>query len=131
IESSYRKFPETRRTHDGIVRAQHLAHCGGCAQPRKQSDHPISPEPRRATRLPGLRSRGIQPRWKPLMSDFQIADHGTVISIRPLNEAARQWLEENVVSEPWQWVQGALCVEARFARDLLREIEEAGFEISR
>jgi hypothetical protein len=67
----------------------------------------------------------------PDMSDFQIADHGSIISIRPLNEAARQWLDENVVSEPWQWVQGALCVEARFARDLLIEIEEAGFEISR
>ena len=67
----------------------------------------------------------------PDMSDFQIADHGTVISIRPLNDAARQWLDETVVSEPWQWVQGALCVEARFARDLLKEIEEAGFEIIR
>ena len=65
------------------------------------------------------------------MSDFQIADHGTIISIRPLNEAARQWLDENVVSEPWQWVQGALCVETRFARDLVVEIEEAGFEIAR
>ena len=65
------------------------------------------------------------------MSDFSISDHGTVISIRPLNDVARQWLDENVVSEPWQWVQGALCVEARFARDLLREIEEAGFEVSR
>jgi hypothetical protein len=65
------------------------------------------------------------------MSDFQIADHGSIISIRPLNEPACQWLQENVVSEPWQWVQGALCVEPRFARDLLIEIEEAGFEISR
>jgi hypothetical protein len=46
------------------------------------------------------------------MSDSQIADHGTIISIQPLNEAACQWLDENVVSEPWQWVQGALCVEA-------------------
>jgi len=65
------------------------------------------------------------------MSDFQIADHGTVISIRPLNETASQWLDENVVSKPWQWVQGALCVEARFARDLIIEIEQAGFEITR
>ena len=65
------------------------------------------------------------------MSDFQIADHGTVISIRPLNEAARLWLDETVVSEPWQWVQGALCVEARFARDLIIEIEAAGFTITR
>jgi len=65
------------------------------------------------------------------MSDFQIADHGTVISIRPLNEAARQWLDENVVSDPWQWVEGALCVEARFARDLIIEIEQASFTVSR
>ena len=65
------------------------------------------------------------------MSDFQIADQGTIILIRPLNAAARQWLDENVVSEPWQWVQGALCVETRFARDLLSEIEEAGFVVTR
>ena len=65
------------------------------------------------------------------MSDFQITDQGTIILIRPLNAAARQWLDENVVSEPWQWVQGALCVEGRSARDLLIEIEEAGFEITR
>jgi hypothetical protein len=67
----------------------------------------------------------------PHMSDFQIADHGTIISIRPLNPAARQWLDENVVSEPWQWVQGALCVETRFARVLVVELEEGGFEITR
>jgi hypothetical protein len=64
------------------------------------------------------------------MSDFQITDQGSIFLIRPLNEAARQWLDENVVSEPWQWVQGALFVEARFARDLVLEIDEAGFEIS-
>ena len=65
------------------------------------------------------------------MSDFQIADHGSIISIRPLNEVACQWLHENVVSESWQWVQGALYVEPRFARALIIEIEEAGFEITR
>jgi hypothetical protein len=65
------------------------------------------------------------------MSDFQIIDQGSIFLIRPLNEAARQWLDENVVSEPWQWVDDALCVEPRFARDLLIEIEEAGFEITR
>ena len=64
------------------------------------------------------------------MSDFQIADYGSIISIRPLNEAARQWLDENVVAEPWQWVQGALCVDARFARELVAEITDAGFEIT-
>ena len=65
------------------------------------------------------------------MSDFNISDQGSIFLIRPLNEAARQWLDENVVSEPWQWVGDALCVEARFARDLLIEIEQAGFAVTR
>jgi hypothetical protein len=65
------------------------------------------------------------------MTDFTISDQGSIFLIRPLNAGARQWLDQNVVSEPWQWVQGTLCVETRFARDLLREIEEAGFEITR
>ena len=65
------------------------------------------------------------------MSDFQIADQGTIILIRPLTEAACQWLDENVVAEPWQWVDGALAVEPRLARDLVAEIVAAGFEISR
>ena len=65
------------------------------------------------------------------MSDFQITNQGSIFLIRPLNPAARQWLDENVVSEPWQWVQDALCVETRFARDLVVELEEAGFRVTR
>jgi hypothetical protein len=65
------------------------------------------------------------------MSDFQITDQGTIILIRPLNEAARLWLDENVVSEPWQWIDGALAVDHRLARDLIQEIEVAGFTITR
>ena len=65
------------------------------------------------------------------MSDFLIADHGSIITIRPVSEAAHQWLDENVDAEPWQWLDGALCAEHRFARDLVDEIAAAGFEISR
>ena len=65
------------------------------------------------------------------MSDFRITDQGSIILIRPLNEAARQWLDENVISEPWQRVDDALCAEARFARDLIIEIEQAGFVVTR
>ena len=64
------------------------------------------------------------------MSDFQIADHGTIIRIQPMNEAASRWLDENVVAEPWQSLGGALCVEHRFAGDRLDEIAAAGFDIS-
>ena len=99
------------------------------------SQHPRSPQvtyTQSAARRPGLsRWSNPAPTEIPDMSDFSISDQGSIFLIRPLNEAARQWLDENVVSEPWQWVQGALCVEACFARDLVIEIEEAGFEITR
>jgi hypothetical protein len=36
-----------------------------------------------------------------------------------------------VVTEPWQWFDGALCVDFRFARDLVAEIDAAGFRICR
>jgi hypothetical protein len=65
-----------------------------------------------------------------LMTDFRTADHGSIITIRPLNEAAHQWLDENVDAEPWQWQGGALCVDPRCARDLVPEIAATGFEIS-
>ncbi len=45
------------------------------------------------------------------MSDFLFADHGSVIAIMPPTPAAVQWIDDNVVSEPWQWLGGALCVE--------------------
>ena len=51
------------------------------------------------------------------MSDFLFSDHGSVIAIVPLTPAAIGWIDENVVSEPWQWHGGALCVDPRYARD--------------
>lgn len=65
------------------------------------------------------------------MTDFTIADHGSVFLIRPVSEAARRWLDENIVAEPWQWLGGALAVEHRCARDIIPELIDAGFAISR
>ena len=64
------------------------------------------------------------------MSDFRIADHGSIISIKPVSEAARTWVDENVVSEPWQWLGCALCVDIRCACDLINEFAAEGLEIS-
>jgi hypothetical protein len=63
------------------------------------------------------------------MTDFQIADHGSIISIKAVSEAARSWVDDNVISEPWQWLGGALCVDIRSARTLVDEIAAQGFEI--
>jgi hypothetical protein len=64
------------------------------------------------------------------MPDFLIADHSSIITIAPVSEAAQDWIDENVASEPWQWLGGALCVDHRCARDLVAEIAATGFDIS-
>ena len=38
------------------------------------------------------------------MTDFIVADHGSIILITPVSKAAQEWIDENVVSEPWQWL---------------------------
>ena len=48
----------------------------------------------------------------------------------PMTQAALKWIDENVVSEPWQWLGGALCVDLRYARDLTDEIAAAGFDLA-
>jgi len=53
-----------------------------------------------------------------------------IISIKPVSEAAKQWVDQNVVSEPWQWLGGALCVDVRCARHLVDEIAAQGFGFS-
>jgi hypothetical protein len=44
------------------------------------------------------------------MPDFLIADHGSICMVAPVSDAAHEWLDENVASEPWQWLGGALSI---------------------
>ena len=64
------------------------------------------------------------------MPDFLFADHGSIISVVPLTTAAVKWIDANVVSEPWQWLGGALCVDPRCARDLTDAIAAGGFDLA-
>jgi hypothetical protein len=64
------------------------------------------------------------------MTDFRTSDHGTVVLIWPVSTAAHDWVEQNLVAEPWQWFGGALGVDHRFAPDILAEITKAGFAIA-
>ena len=75
-------------------------------------------------------SRHAASNGKPFMTDFLIADHGSIVTIRPVSEHACEWLDDNVVAEPWQWFGGALCIEHRCAPDILAAIAHAGFDMS-
>lgn len=64
----------------------------------------------------------------PVKPDFTLTDHGSLVAVKPMNDAARDWIDENVGGVTSWWC-GALMVERRYADDLLNGILGAGFEI--
>ena len=48
-------------------------------------------------------SRHSASNGNPLMTDFLIADHGSIVSILPVSAAACEWLDANIIVELWQW----------------------------
>ena len=63
------------------------------------------------------------------VADVVVENHGSIFSFMPVTKAAKAWIEENVETEGWQWLCGALCVEPRMARDLADGMVSAGLSI--
>ena len=61
--------------------------------------------------------------------DVLVENHGSVFLLRPVSSTAREWINENVVSEDWQWFAGALACEPRLAHDLAQHMVEAGIVV--
>ena len=55
------------------------------------------------------------------LEDFEVADCGTVVLVTPLTAKAKQWVDENVYTEPWQWLGGGFACEPRLAEGLLED----------
>lgn len=64
------------------------------------------------------------------MADFNVNDCGSIVQITPMTEQASEWVDENVHTEAWQWLGASLCVDHRFADELLDGIDLAGFTIN-
>lgn len=63
------------------------------------------------------------------MPDFQVTNHGSVVSFAPLTDAAQSFLDDDVCAEPWQYMGSSLCVDHRCAEPLLIGITEAGLAV--
>lgn len=65
------------------------------------------------------------------MADFAFAHHGSVTVLVPLNDTAREWIDENVAqTEETQWFGKGLVIEPRYADPVLDGIAEAGLTVS-
>lgn len=54
--------------------------------------------------------------------NIDIIDEGSIVLFVPRDDDAREWLEDNTASEPWQWLGGALAVEWRLAGALIEAL---------
>lgn len=61
--------------------------------------------------------------------DFIVTDYGSFASVHPRTALAREWIDRNVASESWQWRDDSLCVDGRFAANLVAGMVAAGFEV--
>ncbi|USM11452.1 hypothetical protein vBCbaSRXM_7 [Citromicrobium phage vB_CbaS-RXM] len=59
--------------------------------------------------------------------DHTVRNEGSIITITPHSAAARDWIAENVDPDA-HWFGPALCVEPRYAGELLYGMQEAGLE---
>jgi hypothetical protein len=62
--------------------------------------------------------------------DYLIRDNGTTWAFCPLTPDAKQWTEENVQLESWQWLGATFVVDWRYGVPLAEGISEAGFQIA-
>jgi hypothetical protein len=62
--------------------------------------------------------------------DVTVEDHGTIWLFRPLTQAAKEWIDDNVTGGE-DWFAGALAVEARFVQALIEGMQLDGLEVGK
>jgi hypothetical protein len=63
-------------------------------------------------------------------SEVLVCNEGTVFTFCPLTPQAKEWLDNSVCSEPWQWFGHILVVEHRFALGLAEGLDDAGLVLA-
>jgi hypothetical protein len=61
--------------------------------------------------------------------DVTIDNQGSIVRVIPETQQAKDWIQENTDTESWQWFGNALCVEWRYADDLIAGMQAAGLAV--
>jgi hypothetical protein len=73
-----------------------------------------------------MNRKSIPSEAEPPALDAQVEDHGSVLLVRPLADAACAWLKE---STDGTWFGNALVVEPRYVCNLVARMRETGFAV--
>lgn len=61
--------------------------------------------------------------------DFDLANSGSLVGLTPLSPAAREWMQENVSAESWQYMGATLWIDGRMAEAIVEGIQNDGMTI--
>ena len=63
------------------------------------------------------------------MTDFNIYDHGSVLILRPVTEAAKEWASDHLPQDAQQWAGGTV-IEPRYFPDIYYGLVSDGLTIA-
>ena len=63
------------------------------------------------------------------MSDFQIENHGSIVLLRPLTDAAQAWATEHLSGPETQYFGGAVAIEPRYVGAILEGLSDDGLTV--
>jgi hypothetical protein len=62
-------------------------------------------------------------------NDFELIDHGTIVLVMPITDAAREWLEQHVAHDRIMWTRGSIPVEPRYVDNLVTGVLGDGMNV--
>jgi hypothetical protein len=65
-----------------------------------------------------------------VQADPTVGGGGSIYTLTPLSEAAREWINENVQAEDCMWLGHSLCVEHRYIADIVKGMRDAGLIVN-
>ena len=63
------------------------------------------------------------------MADVKIEDCGSIVMFDPVTPEAKEWVDENVGLESWQWLGNRFSVDHRYADNLIEGMTGDGLEV--
>jgi hypothetical protein len=62
-------------------------------------------------------------------TDLYVQNEGSIFLLRPLSDAGRDWIADNVCAESWQMFGDAIAVEHRFIGDIVSGAQHDGLVV--
>jgi len=60
--------------------------------------------------------------------DVRFTDHGTIVLLEPLTEAAQEWVADNISPDAQTWA-GSIVVEPRYVENIVLGMQDDGLAI--